>query len=62
VTLLLPLDPITNDRDLDRIVSPEFVKDHIMLCDPVSASSTSTLGCGTIVTLSGLRGVLVSDG
>ncbi len=46
-TLLLPLEPATNER-----ITADFVKDHIVLCDGASRKDAP------IVTLSGLRGVL----
>ncbi|KAG7445337.1 uncharacterized protein BT62DRAFT_1077021 [Guyanagaster necrorhizus] len=46
-TLLLPLEPATNER-----ITADFVKDHIVLCDGSSRKEAP------IVTLSGLRGVL----
>ena len=54
-TLLLPLDPVTSpDRTI--AITPEFVKDHVVLCDLPTGG-----GAGAAVTLSGLRGILHSD-
>jgi hypothetical protein len=47
-TLLLPLEPATNN---DKITA-EFVKDHVILCDGPSRKNAH------IITLSGLRGTL----
>ncbi|KAG6884291.1 hypothetical protein C0993_012436 [Termitomyces sp. T159_Od127] len=47
-TLLLPLEPSSGHDKL----TPEFLKDHIVLCDTPSRKSAA------IVTLSGLRGTL----
>ncbi|KAK0484425.1 hypothetical protein IW261DRAFT_1549253 [Armillaria novae-zelandiae] len=46
-TLLLPLEPVANER-----ITADFVKDHIVLCEGASRKDAP------IVTLSGLRGVL----
>ncbi|KAK0205608.1 hypothetical protein DFS33DRAFT_1502657 [Desarmillaria ectypa] len=46
-TLLLPLEPATNEK-----ITADFVKDHIVFCDGTSRKDAP------IVTLSGLRGVL----
>ncbi|KAG6841197.1 hypothetical protein C0991_000994 [Blastosporella zonata] len=47
-TLLLPLEPYSSHDKL----TPEFVKDHIVLCDGPSRKNAP------MVTLSGLRGIL----
>ncbi|KAG6918160.1 hypothetical protein DXG01_016145 [Tephrocybe rancida] len=49
-TLLLPLEPSLS-HDKDRL-TPEFVKDHVVLCDGPSRKNAP------IMTLSGLRGTL----
>ncbi|KAF9244216.1 hypothetical protein BU15DRAFT_86138 [Melanogaster broomeanus] len=50
-SLLLPLE---QDPGHERI-TPEFVKDHTIICDTTSRNNTA------VVTLSGLRGQLVND-
>lgn len=63
-TLLLPLEPLTQ-HDRGRI-TPEFVKDHVVLCDGAPPSSGSSIHSGatgkegkrTMITLSGMRGIL----
>ncbi|KAL6306233.1 hypothetical protein BKA93DRAFT_895417 [Sparassis latifolia] len=50
-TLLLPLEPHSHHDP----ITPEFLKDHIALCDDTVRTSSP------IVTLSGLRGSLAND-
>ncbi|KAF8141862.1 hypothetical protein EV363DRAFT_35915 [Boletus edulis] len=50
-TLLLPSEPSSGHES----ITPEFVQDHLILCDLASRENTA------VVTLSGLRGHLVND-
>ncbi|KAJ7594616.1 hypothetical protein C8J56DRAFT_927206 [Mycena floridula] len=50
-TLLLPLEQLPSSER----ITPEFVKDHVVLCDSASRKT------GQVVTLSGLRGTMLDD-
>lgn len=50
-SLLLPLEQYSGQEK----ITPEFMLDHVLMCDPLSKENTQ------VVTLSGLRGHLSSD-